>query len=329
MATLASLSTLKSESGRGTGAVGHLLSVSPFLRYMEQVSGWQEDSTKFSYETTEGASDAPARALNGDYTANNRERADPLAGALRFHGDSFATDVSLLADAERGLRNYDKWLEQTSTKQVRAFGKKFEQLVFQSDGTGNSIKGLNAIFNGTDDIPGFTGYKGVVSAADSVGGGAVSMDLSVTANKKKLIQLLKRELALMENPTGIIMHPDLWTEIEDIAVELKYVTMGSPDTFGDAFPKFRNVPVIGVLPTTISLEEPDDTPTTPLENTTSIWIMGPGEEIFSLRSNSGFYYIDWNHPANKMQGVEKFEIRSAWSVVEKDSVRRIRNIKKS
>lgn len=327
MSTIAALSVLKTESGRGRNALGILLEASPFLRFLEKVGGWQEDASTFTYEAGEETSTAPARALNATYTPADRARAALLSGGLRNHGDAVSTDVSLLADAARGLRNADKWLENAIATKIAAFARKYEYLLFKSPGTSSSIIGLQTILDGTTDIPGFTSFTGVANAKDATAASDVSLDVSDAAGQKALIEFLRLQLAEVENPLGIVMSPALWARLNTAATDLKMVTHGGIDQFGQPVMAFDNVEIVKTLPDTLPTTEADDTPTTPLTNTTSIYIMSPGEDRFSLRSNSGLYYIDHDHVENTEFGQEWWEIRAALTITNKRAVRRIRNIK--
>lgn len=327
MATIASLSTLKTESGRGRNALGILLESSPLLRLLEKTSGWQEDSTSFTYEAGEESSTAPARALNSNYTPATRSRASLLSGSLKNHGDAVSTDVSLLADAQRGLRNADKWLENAIATKMASFGRKYEYLLMKSTGASNSISGLEKILDGTTDVPGFTGYTGVANAKDATAAADVSLDISDAAGQKALLEFLRLQLAEVENPLAIVMSPALWARLNTAAVDLKMITPGGVDQFGQPIMSFDGVEIVKTLPDTLPATEADDTPDTPLTNTTSIYIMSPAEEQFALRSNSGLYYIDHDHVENSQFGQEWWEIRAAWTITNKRSVRRIRNIK--
>lgn len=327
MATLQSLSTLKSESGRGNGAFGILLEASPFLRWLESQSAWQLDASTFTYETVEETSTAPSRAVGSNYTAADRTRAALLSGSLKNHGDAVSTDITLVADAAKGLRGADLWLESAMSSKVSSWGEKFEALLFNGSGSGNNLKGLIKILDGTTDLPGFTGFTGVANAATATTGSPVSLDISNSTNAKKFLEFLRLQKALVPNATGIIMNPSVWARLNTIAHELNMVTPGGLDMFGKQIPLFDGTPIVEVLPDTILLDEADDTPTTPLTNTTSVYIAAPGENVFSLRTNSGFYYIDHDHIANTNKGQEWFEIRSCWTISKKRSIRRIRNIK--
>lgn len=326
MANLGSLSILKTESGRGRNALGILLESSPFLRYLEGASGWQEDATSFTYEAGEETSTAPARALGSDYTPGTRTRPSLLSSGLRNHGDAVNTDVSLLADAARGLRNADKWLENAVATKMSAFGRKYEYLLFNSPGSSNSIYGLKTILDGTTDIPGYSSWTGVTDAATITAASDDSLDISGATNQALFIELLRLQLAEVESPTAIVMSPAVWARINTLAWNLRAVTPGGEDQFGKPILAFDGIPIIQTLPDTLPATEPDNAET-PVNNTTSVYIMSPGEERFSLRSNSGLYYIDHDHMDNSNKGQEWWEIRGAWNIVHKRAVRRIRNIK--
>jgi hypothetical protein len=86
------------------------------------------------------------------------------------------------------------------------------------------------------------------------------------------------------------------------------------------------VEVISVSSNSITLTEPDDT-ATPLETTSSIYVLSPGENNFSLITNSGLQWHDYDSQENKESGREKWEIRANWRIENPKSVLRVRNIK--
>lgn len=326
MANLGSLSILKTESGRGRNALALLLESSPFLRFLESVSGWQEDASSFNYRAGEETANAAARAVNDSYSARERTRPPLLSGELRNHGDSVTTDITLLADAARGLADADKWLESAIATSISSFGRIYEGLLFNSDGEDDSFVGLKTILDGTTDIPGFTSWTGVADAADATSAADNSLDISGATNQALFIEYLRTQIAEVDDARAIVMSPKLLARINTIALNMHAITPGGEDMFGKPIRTFDSIPIITTLPDTLPANEPDNAGT-PVNNTTSLYIMSPGEDRFSLSSNSGLYYIDRDHVDNAEKGKEVYEIRAAWKILVKRAVRRIRNIK--
>lgn len=324
MATLVSTSTINSPSGRGADALGIVLQNSAFLRALEKYSGWELDATSYLYAPTEATSTAPARALGSAFSDGTRTFPANQSGTLAVHGDSVTTDISYLQDAARGLRDKDTQLVKDIQRRLIAFAKAYEALLFTGSGSSNNIKGLKTILDGTTTIPGFTSTYRYKSATD-VAGSADSLDLSTTANQKKFLELLKTQKNDVENPTMIAMNSSLWARLETAAFELR-MARETTDQFGQDIIKFANMELVVVGDTAITLTE-DDTAGTPVAETTSCYIMAPGEMNLSLVTNSGLYWMDWDHQDNTQKGRETWEIRSQWKIENAKAIKRIAHIK--
>jgi len=325
MATLAQLSAgnIRSESGRGTAALAMLLSGSNFLNYLERNDGWELDATNFSWTPTTATSTAPARALNANYSTSDRAFPSAQTGTQALHGDSVVTDRAYIRDVEAGLRARDTQMEKDIRKRLKDFGAAYETLLFNGSGSSNNIRGLKTILSGSD-LPGYTGITRLKNAKDVASSGD-SLDISAAAGQKKFIELLRTQLKEVDNPTGIILNASMWARIESAAYEARMI-IPATNEFGQPILQFSGVELVLVNSATIALNEPDDNGT-PVENTTSVYIMSPGEQRLCLVSNSGLEYYDWDHMDNAEKGREKWEIGAAWKIEDPNSILRIRNIK--
>ncbi|HVZ38179.1 MAG TPA: hypothetical protein VHI13_02805, partial [Candidatus Kapabacteria bacterium] len=207
MAILAQLSQI--DSTRGQGALAIMLSDDPFIRHLEQVSGWEEDATDFDYPTVDGDSDVQTRARGGQYESDGEVPVPRISGSLAFHGDSFTVDRSDLADASRGLRDLPKWIEGKITKKVKKWSRKFSVKLWQGSGADGNIKGLVNVVDGATDLPGYTGYKGVIDARDYTAG-ADYLDLTNKDNWGAFYRLVIQAVSEVENPTGMSMNKELF-----------------------------------------------------------------------------------------------------------------------
>lgn len=325
MATLRDLSTINSPSGRGRDGLGVVLQSSPFLAFMETTSGWEEDATVFDWLPVATAlATIDARGIGGSYTAMNAAPGTRLTGQLAMHGGSVDIDISHLADARRGLRDVDAWFAKELQVRLKAFAVGYEKLLFEGTGESNQIKGLRNIINGSD-LPGFTDTTRLADAQEAVGGSAKSCDLTNTNNYGKFIEYLYAQIVKVDNPAGLVMNTSLYARMWTIARK-EQILGETRDLFGVPVATFNGIPMIRVLDGTITNSEPDND-TTPKNETTSLYIMSPGERRVSLVTNSGLYWIDYDHVDNKESGREKWEIRAAWKVEDPMSVLRVRNIK--
>lgn len=324
MATLVGTSTINSPSGRGKDALGIILQNSAFLRALEKYSGWELDATSYLFAPVTATSTAPARALGSAFSDGTRTFPSNQSGTLAVHGDSVTTDISYLQDAARGLRDKDTTLNKDIQRRLIAFSKAYEALLFTGSGADSNIKGLRTILDGTTTIPGFTSTYRYKSATD-VAGSADSLDLSTSANQKKFLELLKTQKLDVENATMVAMNSSLWARVETAAFDLR-LARETTDQFGQDVVKFAGMELVIVGDTAITLTE-DDTASTPVAETTSCYIMAPAEMNLSLVTNSGLYWMDWDHQDNTQKGRETWEIRSQWKIENAKAIKRIAHIK--
>lgn len=322
MAQLGQLSNLRG-SARGAASLAQILVSSPFLRWFDQQSGWEEDATSFLYDPIEGSMTVAARALGGSYTAADMTPAARQTGTLKFHGFAVDIDQSHIADDLRGLQNLSGWIDKSLKKKVDSWAKAYEGALFNNDGSGNLLKGLKTIFDGTTNLPGFS-ITGVINAKDAVASGN-SLDLTSDTNYDAFVEHLILWMTQVEDLRGMVMSPRMFARMYTIAKKTHQLGQ-TIDQFGQPVDTFNGVPLIRSLDTTILHNEPDDAGT-PATNTTSIWLMSPGEMRQSLVTNSGLDFEDYDKLESKQSGRVKGEIRAAWKVEERNAVRRIRNIK--
>ena len=318
---LAQLSNLDSERGRAM--LAFLLERDPFLRFIEDNSAWEEDSTDFDWRPVDPTASLKTRPIGGQYTPADVVPGSKETDSLSFHGESIDIDDTHLADAKRNLRDFDQWLDREISRRGKSWQRLFSNALFLGAGTTTLLKGLKVILDGTTDLPGFSGETGVIDAVDWSTGD--SFDLGAEANWGLFIEQLIIAQSVVPGATGFVMSGELYARMTTIA-QKKHIIGETRDTFGKPVKTFNGLPMIQVVPGTILTDEPDNN-ATPLTNTTSLYIARPGEGEVSLVSNSGLEFDDDIDLEQKESRRVKFEIRSAWKIGEKDSIRRVRNIK--
>lgn len=324
MARLAELSNAPSERGRALLSL--LLSQDNFMAFLDQHSGFEEDSTDFDYRPTNPTQALQTRAEGGEYTPVDVTPPSKQADSLSFHGFGFDIDDTRIADARRNLRDFDAWLRKEVYRRFRAFARLYANQVFIGPGTTTTLKGLSVILDGTTDIPGYTGVTGVIDTADWLSGSPVSFDLSNEDNWGTFIEKLIRYRNEVPDARGMPMGPELYARMHSIAHK-KHILGESRDLFGDPVKTFAGIPMIEVREGSILTNEPDNTGGTPLENTTSLYIMRPGEGELSMVTNSGLEFDDDIQLEKKESQRVKGELRTKWKIEEQDAIRRFRNIK--
>lgn len=325
MATLRQLSNLNG-SARGQAALGTVLEQALVMRFLEQNSGFELDATSFDYLPVSGTDNLQTRAIGNGFTATAKTPPARQNGTLAIYGDAVTIDRSHLADAAAGLRDIDRWLEREMQKRVRSTAKGLDGALMNGAGTGTTMKGLSKILNGTDDIPGLTGVKGVGDAATFKSTGThKSLDLTDAANYPYFIEGLINELMKVDNVAGIVMNHQLYARMYTIA--RKEAILGeSRDLFGRPVATFNGVPMVPVDATSIPNDEPDNT-STPLTVTTSLYIASPAEMGLSVVTNEGLYYKEFDQLEAKVSSQEVYELRMAWKIEDDRVVRRVRNLK--
>lgn len=323
---LTSVSRIDSNSEYAPGALATLLENSPILRNFDFNNAFERDATNFDFTPVDNSSNFGARAIGGGYTAQAVEpTVTPVSVALKIYGDQVIIDNSYKADEEFGLRKVDEILRKKIARRLRDFAIKLDNALMNGTGSSNTVKGFSKILNGTDDLPGYTGVKGVKNAADYDSG--VSFDLSSTSKYAKFLEAMNDILAQVPNATAIWCNRDFISRIQTVAYKERGV-IDTLEQYGRRILAFRGIPLIEMNTGVITSTEPDDTPTTPLTNTTSIYVVRPREMDLSLVTNSGLEFIDYDPTAAGKQSQGFFwEFRVAPKIEVQDSILRVRNIK--
>lgn len=324
MANLAQLST-GIDSERGRASIAAMLEASPFLAFIDQQSGFEEKGTAFLYQLVLGAATLQRRAAGGEYTPEDRTPPSNLAGSLAMAGFSIDVDRSHRADEARGLLNVDNWINTELYKSVRKFAKSLETDCFLGSGSGSprQMSGLKTIMDGTTDVAGFTGNKMTLNAADYLTGD--SFDLSSASNYDAFIEAFELWISLLDNPSGVVCNRQAAARLTTIA-RVKHILGEQRDAFGNRQNTIAGIPIIRVLDTSILNTEPDDAGT-PVNETTSLYLMQPGEGLISLATNSGLQFDDLGTLEGKESERVKGEVRIDTLIQDENVVRRVRNIK--
>lgn len=334
MAQLAQLSApnIYSESGRGNLAVAQVLQTSLFFNALNRYSGFQFGETTNRWRPFSESLSTQARALGGSLTASDYTPENEITDTLFNVGGALDYDVSYEADAKAGSTSFN--FENDLTRKLIAWIKGYEALAV-STGTGaespKNIKSLRAIIGGTNpaslaNIPGYSETRVLNAATFSKDSTPKSFNLLSANNKAEdVYRMLMTALGQVENPRFMAIEQSAWAAIASMGFG-KQVIDSRQDNIGNMFNYFMGVEVVPLTSTSLPKTEADDTGT-PVNETSSIYILSPGENNFSLITNSGLAWWDYNAQQNKESGREKWEIRANWRIENPKSVLRIRNIK--
>lgn len=323
--TLSDFGTVGQQYGRLL--LARMFRKSKFLRWFDQQSGWELGATKYWWDVVPPAeASMKTRALNSNFTSPTTfNPPDPLASSLAIHGGFFNVDISIMADVRNGLENRDRWHDRKLQQEFDNWVKAYEALLFNGTGASSEIKGLKTILDGTD-LDGYAGITRVQNMADYDPSLGDSFDLSVAANYPAFIEAFINIIEKVPDATGIVCNRQFKARMTSIARGAFRTGQVNASLQNNAVEALENIPLIPVLDGTIGNAEPDDAGT-PVNETTSFYIMRPGEDALSLVSNSGIYFRHYDDTDNDEKSQTKWEIRADWKIREYENILRVRNIK--
>lgn len=309
------------DTPRGSAAAAILLQESPLLRDIDAQGGFELDATAHTWRPENSTATVQTRPVGGNYTATAETPEAEQTGALKFYGDALTIDVSHQADNDRGLRDLTTWEDKMLSAKFRSWARGLEPAIFNHDGSGNTMKGMTALYNGATNLPGHD-VTGVVNAADYVAG-ADHFDLSNKDNYPLFLEVMTQLFYDVNNARSIYTSRMGAARLDTIAQALR-VKGETRDQYGRPVMTFNGVPIIPLLPGTISDTEPDDADA---EVTTSIWVGGWAEMQQAVVTNSGLYFREVPKLEGSSNARIEWEIRMALKAQDKYQFRRLRNVR--
>lgn len=298
--------------------IGKILENSAALRSLQFVPM----ATKDTFIPSVGTGNTQERAVGGSYTLGDPEYT-PIATALKIFGDGFKLDPSIVADIESGRQTFDEWFKGQLDDRALDFAEDAEIKLWTGAGTSNAIKGLKTILNGTDDIPGMTGVTGVLEAHDLVGVANV-LDLTDSANWDKFLEMIEK---VSGNVRGgkkkIYGNKEFGAKVSTIA-RTKHAYQLGIDAFGKPVPMINGIEIHVLADGAIANTEPDDA-STPVNDTTSFYLMSDDTSRIAVGTNSGIEFSAIN-PNDANQSQCTYEFRGVWVPKRKDGIIRVRKI---
>ena len=338
-------------SARGAACVANALAHSKLLNLLDALNAFELTEHKWrftpikpqttailtrklggNYESTDGNT-----LLNGGATPLDLQTIDDVTGTLYIHGHYVDVDASIIADASHSGVSMTDWMTKQLKEEFKKFFKLYTPVMMNGNGT-TAMKGLRYIFKWTEGadygtIEGFreSTYNRIANAKDySALTAPVNFDLSLKSadnakQQRAWLELMDAEMADVENPNAILMHKKLKARIWSwLKTSANFAI--DETTFGTPVHTYNNVPIIELDDTILPINEADDTPTTALENTTSMYIASFGEQNLSLATNSGIEYNEHTNLEAKEAGREKWEIRAGWKCENPYAIKVVRNI---
>ncbi len=313
------------EFERGTAALSRMLE-DPWIAFLDGASAFELEPTDYDYRPITGTTTVQTRGAGGSYTSTDEAPDDRLTGALAFHGDSQDVDISYIEDDKRGLRDLGGWLDKRIGKKFKSWRNGLVGLSFNGTGAGTprQMTGLKTIYNGSSNLPGF-GITGVIDAASYASGAPNSLDLSDPDNWNIFVRIMDFAIAQVENPLGIPLNKEMYATVRMIARE-KNLLGTTRNHLDQPLETWGTTPLIRMVDGAITNTEPDNAGV-PVNETSSIYVLSPGEGRIAVVTNSGLYWHEKDHQEGKESGRIEWEMRLENKVEEENAGRRVRNLK--
>jgi hypothetical protein len=325
MALLSTLSDIVSPSGRGALAFASLKKKSKLVSLLDKRSAFELGATSNLWKPTKVQDAMQTRAIDGAYSSDTTVSfADNVPDALRFIGGKLKWDNTYAADVKNGQNNIN--FDEQIGDIFNLFAENVDGKWMAGTGTSPDFIGLTKILNGTDDLPGFTGYKGVYGAEAQMSGTTPKSFNFLTATDKEIIRATNLWLSYCENPTDILMNQAVYSVYMALGFVKVAYTM-EPNNVGSSLETLFGVPITVLNDTAIpNTETKLDGTVGATDKNTSMYITSLGEKSCSMITNSGLFYRDHDSVESKQAQVEEFEIRSNWRIRKKKSAVRINHL---
>ena len=153
MANLASVSNIDTESEYATGALGLMLENAPILRDFDSKNALEVDTTHFDWSPITNSSNFGPRAI-GDGGGFTRGFVNPSVSKIpqtqKIYGDNVAVDETYKRDESLKLRDINTIMKGKLRSRFIDWVIKFDNELMNGAGTGNSMKGLSKILDGSN-----------------------------------------------------------------------------------------------------------------------------------------------------------------------------------
>lgn len=322
MAQLNKISEIVSPTGLGAMALATVMEKSEVLKFIDNFNAFELGPTQYQFHPADGSVDIQTRAHGEIYNAKLITTDSPTTGNQKFTGFKFIIDQSNIADIKKGLEPAE-WWKNKFKRLVRSFGKGYDNVALNGTGLADAFLGLSTLMNGTDNLPGHS-ITGVIDAAADIAG-KTYLDLKTDNSLYEyFLEVLDEAIGEVENPLGIMMNRNMLAMLTKIAYNTRNINT-TLDAFNRKVTTYNDIPIFTFDPTIITNAETDSADAA--STCTSIYIASPGEQNFSFVTNSGFEYSEPEEGKLIVGEAFQGEIRGAWKIEEKNSIRRLKNIK--
>lgn len=325
MEGFAQASKVQAHDEFGELVLGTIMEESPIINEFDKYKAFEPAPTEFEFRPATDVANIQARDRNGSYTRTAIAPQERIPGAQFMLGDAILVDETDKRDIDRGFIDLNDHFKRRYTERLRSFGKGLDAKLANGSGTGTpaELKGILTILDGINDIPGYSGVKGVVDAATLLPAGD-SLDLSNKDNWDAFLEAIPIWLALVPDCKGMWMNQHLAARITTMARKSTILNYGvSKDEFNNEVETLNRVPIRIMKDTSFTNTEVDNNAT---NNTTSILFANPGQGKFSVKTNGSISCKAYD--PDDLQSVGwSFEFSGAISIENRRAVLRARNIK--
>lgn len=311
-------------SQRGQVFIQRILEESALLR---SLNNFALGATEGQYRPSAGGQTLAARPKAGEYTPGDLSPTARQSAELKIHGFELDFDETYEKDSELGIgTDVSMWADTELGQRAADVADEIDDIIIAGPGTGNTIKGLSVLLDGSTNVPGL-GSTLTLDATTVTGVSGDSLDLKTNGDHyDKFLAMFTKVRKDVPNADGLILNYSTWAKLVEIA-ESKRQLQVQDDELG--FPVFRvgGLQLIPVSDSVITLTEPDNAGT-PVNETTSVYMFRNAEAGYKVKSNSGLAFWDLGELLeDKMSRRMKFEFRGFNEISTKRHIRRIRNIK--
>lgn len=335
---LKELSTIN--GAEGLGLVKTLLS-NPLFAAIEQEDAWRMSATDVKYDTYNGKSQLKTLREGAAYEFSDAKfDRTSVTDKLKYYYSNFSIAKTRERDAALGFNNMDIWIKETRDRTHRDFVKDLTKAILTDNGEDAKMKGLLTRLDGVTRLAGFTDttkfpqtdywdYTRVLNAKDfSKTPGATSLDISKddAAAYRQFYEMFNfASNTTSTKYTHVMVSQSFAPRFITIANELKLT--GYDYVFGEQVQTVGRYKVIVVPNDVITNKEPDDKPSSPNNDTTSLYFFGFAPYRLALGTNTGLEYMSFNHPNNTSQNAETWGMNLEWIAEDHESILRVKGIK--
>lgn len=338
-------------TAQGVSATQNLAAIlrsSALMQAISAASAFRMEPTQYQvdklYINSSGAS-YRAIGASGDYTDQVDTPHQLTYEELKAMGFSRVYDRSYAADVTMGDTRVSLQWQRKISKLCADVGKSFEVDVCSADGSGNKYLGFksllagNSIYSnyalGTGSTPGVTyvtrnheneiTYARWFDPTQAIGSSADSFDLSDQDNFLLFQEVLDTAISHVPGVNQILCNQQMAARITTMGRRAGNV-VNFMNEFGQRITSYDGIPIVVSAAGAITNTEPNKNET-PVNDTTSIYLVRWAEEDAVAIATNGAEYTEFDRLPTSPRKAEKFEFRHRPVIYNGNAILRIPLIK--